>query len=297
MSEAHEAQLRQWVENNPGHVDQGCGVSTPLEIAVLKNWLSLVMRLLDVKGADVNTTSIFGKTPLQCASSAPILTALIPSLPNNDGKTPLITHTDRGRVDLVACLLQYPRVQATINFQEPSTLYTALHRTSLNYSPKSIITIFRLLLQAGAMPGLTSTREDTALDLLREVDPTQIHAIALLQEYPAAKKDADKASLLVKGRRLVAVSRSRVPPSYLRSRVLHGLPFPYVALMPARSNEIEEKDRSMLAFLLGMGGGPDNTGMPRDVFRVVLDFPTWDPLRREKTGVGRKGVCAQCMIL
>ena len=46
----------------------------------------------------------------------------------------------------------------------------------------------------------------------------------------------------------------------------------------------------MLAFLLGIDGGPENTGMPRDVFRVVLDLvmPSWDPLRREKTVAAAK---------
>jgi len=45
----------------------------------------------------------------------------------------------------------------------------------------------------------------------------------------------------------------------------------------------------MLAFLVGMEGGPKGGGMPRDVFRVVLDMlmPTWDPLRRGVAGDGR----------
>jgi len=134
---------------------------------------------------------------------------------------------------------------------------------------------------------ITNTRGDTALEEMRELHPTQNDAIALLEEYPTAKKDAEKASLLVKGRRLVTTSRNTVAPSYIRSRVLHDLPLPCVELTPAGSDGIEEKDRSMLAFLLGIDGGPENTGMPRDVFRVVLDllmaWPSWDPLRREKT--------------
>jgi hypothetical protein len=42
------------------------------------------------------------------------------------------------------------------------------------------------------------------------------------------------------------------------------------------------KFRTMLNFLLGIGGGPEGGGMPRDVFRVVLDLlmPAWDPLRK-----------------
>ena len=48
-----------------------------------------------------------------------------------------------------------------------------------------------------------------------------------------------------------------------------------------------KKFRNLMAFVLGMEGGPENTGMPRDVFRgVVLDLlmPTWDPLRRKSAG-------------
>jgi hypothetical protein len=41
-----------------------------------------------------------------------------------------------------------------------------------------------------------------------------------------------------------------------------------------------------MAFLLEVVGGWKNTGMPRDVFRVMLDLlmPTWDPLRRKSAG-------------
>ena len=246
-----EAQLREWVEANPGRVTQRCRGASPLEIAAGKNWLSLVQWLLDITGADVNTLSSFGNTPLQYASSVDILTALMdrgadPTLPNEDGGTPLITHALRGRVDLVARLLQDQRVRATINVQE-SHGYTALHWTSLNCWPKTTIPIFHLLLQAGVNLMITSTQEDTALDLLREFDPTQNDAIALLEEYPSAKKDADKASLLVEGRRLVTISRNAVAPSYLQSRVLHDVPLPRVSLSPAGSDGIEEKDRSMLA--------------------------------------------------
>jgi hypothetical protein len=46
-------------------------------------------------------------------------------------------------------------------------------------------------------------------------------------------------------------------------------------------HEEEFKLRTMLAFSLGIGGGPEGHGMPRDVFRGVLDMlmPSWDPLR------------------
>lgn len=55
-------------------------------------------------------------------------------------------------------------------------------------------------------------------------------------------------------------------------------------MMDDNHDEDEEgrKLRTVLAFFVGMGGGPKDEGMPRDVFRVVLDFlmPSWDPLRR-----------------
>jgi hypothetical protein len=48
--------------------------------------------------------------------------------------------------------------------------------------------------------------------------------------------------------------------------------------------ENNEELCTMLAFLVGMEGG----GMPRDVFRVVLDLvmPFWDPLRRKAPSGG-----------
>lgn len=82
-------------------------------------------------------------------------------------------------------------------------------------------------------------------------------------------------------------------PSYLQSRVVRGQPLPSVALAPAtgannKSKERRHKFRALLAFLVGMEGGAEGGGMPRDVFRVVLDMlmPTWDPLRRGVAGDG-----------
>lgn len=45
--------------------------------------------------------------------------------------------------------------------------------------------------------------------------------------------------------------------------------------------------RTLLAFTLGMEGGPEGESMSRDVFRVVLDMllPAWDPLRRGVPGM------------
>jgi len=112
----------------------------------------------------------------------------------------------------------------------------------------------------------------------------------------------EKASLLVKARRLaIAATSNAVAPSYLQARVTRGQPLPRVVLTPVMDDRIDEEEegeekgeeynklRTLVAFLLGVEGGPDGEGMPRDVFRVVLDLlmPSWDPLRRGVAGMDR----------
>ena len=70
---------------------------------------------------------------------------------------------------------------------------------------------------------------------------------------------------------------------------------PRMALMPLMDdqndgedeNEKEEESRTTLAFMCGFG----REGMPRDVFRVVMDLvmPSWDPLRRNVPGLDGAG--------
>lgn len=69
--EMSEAELRQWVEANPGRVNhRDSRGSMPLfSAACRKEGLSLVVWLLDEKGADVNGALSNGYTPLQCAAS------------------------------------------------------------------------------------------------------------------------------------------------------------------------------------------------------------------------------------
>jgi len=106
------------------------------------------------------------------------------------------------------------------------------------------------------------------------------------------EQDAEKASLLVKARRLaVAANSNAVAPSCLQARVARGQPLPRLALMPL-ADEDEEGDegrkfRTTKAFMCGVG----REGMPRDVFRVVMDLvmPSWDPLRRNVPGLDRGG--------
>jgi hypothetical protein len=147
--------------------------------------------------------------------------------------------------------------------------------------------VVRLLLQADASPILTDEDGVTPLDLLQQVNPSHHTAIALLEQ---ALANAEKTSLLVKARRLVATARTDVAmPPYLQGRAAQGQPLPRVVLRPLTGGHEEEEDRKLrttLTFLLGLGGGPEGEGMPRDVFRVVLDMlmPRWDPLRRGLSG-------------
>jgi hypothetical protein len=294
----NEAELRQWVEANPGRVnDRDKGGYTPLIVAVcyIKS-LPLTVWLLDEKGADVNATSLCGYTPLHMAPSLDILAALLnrgadPTLLNRFGRTPLMSQALYGRIDIVTRLLQDPRVRATVNVQHRYGT-TALHLACDNDDYETVtISILSLLLQAGADPALTREDGETPLTYLRIRHPTHHAAIALLERYPEAQKDAEKASLLVKARRLVVLSRNTAAPSYLRGRAARGQPLPRVTLMPVTGGEDEDDEeeeesrklRTLMAFLLGVEGGWENAGMPRDVFRVVLDLlmPTWDPLRRK----------------
>lgn len=126
---------------------------------------------------------------------------------------------------------------------------------------------------------------------------------------PTGYRDSVKASLLVKARRLVALSKSSaeapayvlyfkarrlvnpanpsvVIPGYVQRRVFQGQPLPRVevarvaAWKTSINAEKTRKFRRMLAFVAGMEGGPQGQGIPRDVFRVVLSMLTlpWDPL-------------------
>jgi hypothetical protein len=92
--------------------------------------------------------------------------------------------------------------------------------------------------------------------------------------------DAEKASFLVKARRLVMAATRPTPPSFLQGRVARGLPLPVVVLSPVMDGPNDDELRTMLAWLVGMEGGG---GMSRDVFRVVLELlmPWWHPLRRK----------------
>ena len=250
------------------------------------------MWLLDEKGADVNAATWNGYIPIHWACSLAILNALLdrgadPTLTNDNGTSPLMWQASEGDIGIMAHLLQDPRVRATVNLQNGDG-DTALHWACESKDETSATFIVHLLLQAGCDPTLTDNYGMTPLVYLQQEYPSYHAAIALLEHAP----DAEKASLLVKVRRLAAVSRNAEAPSYLHGCVARGQPLLWVQLpraMPPRKStsgqnkRLKEdcKLRNLVAVLLGMEGGPKGEGMPRDVFWVVLDLlmPTWDPLR------------------
>ena len=76
--------------------------------------------------------------------------------------------------------------------------------------------------------------------MVRQKHPTYQSVIALLEQYPDAKRDAEKASLLVKARRLaVAANSNAVAPSCLQQSLAQGQPLPRLALMPMMDEDKE----------------------------------------------------------
>ena len=193
----------------------------------------------------------------------------------------------------MARLLQDPRVRATLNMQSDIG-HTALHYACMCGKPDAAALNVHILLQAGANPTIAIYSGQTVLTYLRQRHPNPNVTIALLEQAP----DAEKASLLVKARRLaVAANSNAVAPSYLQNRVARGQALPRVTVMPLTDGQTdreqeEEKEgeegrklRTALAFMCGVG----REGMPRDVLRVVMDLlmPSWNPLRRKNTGAGQ----------
>jgi len=133
-----------------------------------------------------------------------------PSIADDQGFVPLMHFVFLGSVDIVARVLQDPRVRATVNMQ-PNTGYTALHDVCLHKDETKATSIIHILLQAGGNAALTSKHGQTPLDLIRHRHPPPHAASTLLKQ---ALAEAKKASLLVKARCLaVAANSSAVAPS------------------------------------------------------------------------------------
>jgi hypothetical protein len=329
-----EEKMRQWVEANPGRVNDRdtCGDTPLFKAASHIKSVALVLWLVDKKGADVNATTSKGQSSLHEAGSFDIFTALLdrganPILPGEYDHSPLMRHARSGNIKAVARLLEDPRVRTTVNLHSLYLRETALHLACQIKADHNRDCIVRLLLRAGARPDTAGSRGDTPLTCLRKLPPNHatISLIALLDQAPGTNfvvlleeaADAEKASLLVKARRLVVASTSHTAtPSCLRGRVARRQPLPRVTLAPVligyngeerhdafgialiyifgllarprKDDEKHRKHRDLVAFLLGVGGGSKGEGMPRDVFLLVLDFlmPSWDPLRRGLISAG-----------
>jgi ankyrin repeat protein len=112
-----EMQLRQWVEANPGRVNErDLNNTTPLRHATsyLKS-VPLILWLVKEKGADVNAADESGDVPLHHAKSLDVLNALLdcgadPSILISHKLTPLMLYVIWRKPDMVARLLQEPRV-------------------------------------------------------------------------------------------------------------------------------------------------------------------------------------------
>lgn len=283
-----EEELRLWVDANPTRVNDrdrdGC---TPLHAAACTlDSLPLFLWLLR-KGSDVNAKDNFGYASLHSTDSPDIITALLdngadPLLLSDFSSTPLMFKAFMGKIGCVARLVQHRRVRASVDFQDENG-DTALHIACnlVEESDDEKTAIVRHLLRAGADPFLTNIHGLTPLALLQNKWPENVTAITVLEQAP----DAEKAAILIKARRFVvaAAACTEVPP-YVKRRVA---PVTQTAVTDG-SNEDNCKLSSMVAYLLGVGGGPKNEGRPRDVFRVVMDLlmPTWDPLRRGIVGEG-----------
>ena len=164
-----EAQPRQWVEANPGRVNDK---DMDGYMAVLKRNLPMVQWLLDEKGADVNGRAWSGRVPLHQAETLDMLNALLdrgadPTLQNHGGMSPLMTQMYYVVFDNVERLLHDPRVQAIVNGQDYYGR-TALYLACKHRDEASATSITRLLLQASANPILTNNDRESPLAYLRE---------------------------------------------------------------------------------------------------------------------------------
>lgn len=259
------AELRPWVEDHPGHVnDWDWEGLTPLYAAARANDVALIEWLIDVMGADVNGRTEVGKTPLHGAPSLLVVRALLernadPTLKDEDGETAVMTWASWGQDDCIACLLEDKRVVALINSRSTDER-NALHLAAW---PNETSTL-RILLQAGADPCLRDRFGETPRQ--RCHGPGYEAAEAVLEEGV----DAKRAACLLMIRRLVVAQPGTV-----------GLP---VEEEEGGLTKEEQDWRRMAAFVVGVGEGG---GCKKDMFTELIDLllPTWSLLRR---GLGQQ---------
>lgn len=157
------AQLRQWVEDHPGHVeDKDMYGFTALHVAAVSiKDPALVEWLLDAQAADVNGRLRGNQTALHGATTPVIVRALLerhadPTLFGDRGFTVLMAYIGWSHFDCIAPLLEDRRVVTSINASIPqadSSLggWTALHVacSTPHLSKIERRTILRLLLPGG----------------------------------------------------------------------------------------------------------------------------------------------------
>ena len=286
----NEAELRQWVEANPGRVNRMDRWGfTPLYVAVcrLKN-LSLTVWLLDEKGADVKARTKDGESPLHEARSLDILTALL-----DRGADPIMLYNDcvpshdpgdlwtiRQREAPAArppCPSLYRHARPTWRHSTPFCLPQPQRNKYTCHGPSPP--------RSGRGPYLYQQRRTHAFDSV--APPITPPSPSLNKPWPTPRRPRSLSRLAGSPSPLGATSW-RHPACRTGAQ---GQPLPGVALQPVPGGQADGEDedevearkfRTMLDFLLGMGGGPKGDGMPRDVFRAVLDLlmPAWDPLRK-----------------
>lgn len=270
------AQLRQWVNEHPGGVeDQDISGWTALYSAAYKGDVALVQWLIDAHGADVNGRTMGGVTALYRADTPDMVRALLernadPALPDEDGWTVLMVHAYGGNHECVACLLENRLVVESINARVGDSLewargFTAFHFACASKSHSEQPTILRLLLAAGADPRMLDGQGRTHLQIMRRHGYAYSASATVLEEEVP---DAERAAYLLRIRRLVVKKQG----AELSEEEEGGV------------GEEEAEWRRLAAFVAGLGAGG---GCGRDVFTVVMDMllPLWAPLRK---GLGKK---------
>lgn len=121
-----------------------------------------------------------------------------------------------------------------IRASEPLLRYTTLYYACFEEDGILVISIIRLLPQAGASPTLVNNCEQRPLGRFGLDHPARHAAISLFA-------DAEKAHFLLLARSIVVAANINAPePSFLRRRISEGQPLPSVVLAPVPATNDEE---------------------------------------------------------
>ena len=187
-----------------------------------------------------------------------------------------------GHADIVAFLLTLPAVREgidSISWNNKTALWEACFwgRTAT----------IQLLLDAGANPTIpegdcsplsiaTAANRHDIVALFRPA--IEQHRLGLLHKarclvdasYEIRKAQHDNRSLPEAQQRAQMVDAA---PSYLQQRVAQAEPLPAVRLTQQEDeDEAHEKRQATLAYVLGLGGGAEEEGMPHEMFVELVDW-------------------------